>query len=234
MSLSGGAFLPTAAQQCYESWVEWRAASETWKTLSAPRTTTTITDRTTYISPAGTGTPYSLTCDGITRMAMFSTTGTTTSVDSRSRTLTLRDMRADFELPKPNCSIGPGDCNLLRDKWYETAYGNSSIRLEQNGTPFIWDPKFPVCDAGKCDCVVRGRAIALIYWPSTTPMPENHCVASGITPPNTTPTPSVPQLITTNVISIKATETITDHEKKMVKHLVNTKGSFHMLQVQTS
>jgi hypothetical protein len=170
------------SEQCYSSWSNYESSRLEWTTSFAPRTLSVIEQQKTYIQNAGRGSLYT-DSDGIPRLASFTVTGTTSEIHHTSWTRNELDFNAmrrgnSFKETEPTCNINAYDCQKIRNSWYSAHSGNESTpRLEQNGTPFIYDPTFPEqCEISECECVVRGQNIALIYWPPN----ESYSVSNAL------------------------------------------------------
>jgi hypothetical protein len=212
---SGPLYSTMLGKECLSSWIDYNVASTAWLSSHATKTTSTVTLDTTYIINAGRGDLYT-DSTGIARLANYTFTSAVTSILNRtyeSVDLATRKVESTAPFPgvKPSCSINKDDCDDLRDSYYASSENNPEVRLEQNGTPFIYDPAFPECEGRKCECVVHGTNIALIYWP-----PERVDENSNF--PRT-------YVLKTDAITLVSTNTMTSNESILSSSLSTTGNS---------
>jgi hypothetical protein len=157
------------------------ASTDQYLVSHAPRTPTVTTIHRTFIENAGQGSLYT-DSDGISRLASFTITGTTSKIYQTALSYSDFDLTAMgsrwYEKGLPTCTIERNICRKIQNSWLSAHSGNESMpRLEYNGGIFEYGPGFPrFCPNPECQCVVRGDNVALIYLP---PLNENNRVSSA-------------------------------------------------------
>jgi hypothetical protein len=175
------------SRKCFSSRTSYQKAYFEWKSYDAPHITTITSRRVTYRDDAGAGTLYT-DHDGVTRLSNFIPTGTTQITFVETTTIVDLDAKAiiggkTFPQAKPTCSVHVGACDQIRESWTKAQARSSTLPgiLVNDGRGVKlagWDKgQIEVCRGKKCRCEIRGKNIALIYWPSI-----NHNTVSYLSP----------------------------------------------------
>jgi hypothetical protein len=172
-------------------------------------TPTATTIHRTFIENAGRGSLYT-DSDGISRLASFTITGTTSKIYQTARSYKDFDLAAMgtrwYEKGLPTCTIERNVCRKIQNSWLTAHSGNESMpRLEYNGGIFEYGSGFPrFCPNPECECVVRGDNVALIYWPP--PNEKNRVSNAFHTSSNTKPGVDSSLVFTTEAITLTSTQ----------------------------
>jgi hypothetical protein len=145
---------------CHQSWVQYSNRAEDWSSSYQKELAPTVgVYSNTYTQTIGDGVTYTA-CDGITRIASFTSTGTTQTVVTfttpEERTGESYEEAKFYSAPTPACAIDAPGCTQLFNSY------------TLNGAFTSMDPEYPHCThvpVASPACTVTAENMVVMYWP---------------------------------------------------------------------